>query len=273
MSELGHSIGIVVLAGGVGARMGGGKPAKPFDGKSLLETTLTRLLLQAPVLALSGEPHSLEGLGFEVLADDSPEKLGPMAGLATALRWANTRNLSHVLTAPCDAPFLPENLVQRLSAAIGSASVCVARSGGEVHVASSLWSVALLPEVLVHLAKGQRALKRLIAEFEIRIVDWEAEPLDPFFNVNTPLDLFLAGAMLRLNGTPQVLDLRGLKCPLPALKTSKWLSQPGPACLVVFCTDPMAQIDIPHAISQAGAVLVRQELSEGVLMFEIARRA
>ena len=242
MSEPSHSIGIVVLAGGAGTRMGGGKSAKPFGGKSLLETTLARLLPQAQILALSGEPRSLEGLGFEVLADDSPEKLGPMAGLATALRWAKARNLSHVLTAPCDAPFLPENLVQRLSAAIGSASVCVARSNGEVHVASCLWSVALLP-------------------------------LDPFFNVNTQLDLFLAGAMLRLNGTPQVLDLRGLKCPLPALKTSKWLSQPGPECLVVFCTDPMAQIDIPHAISRAGALLVRQEFSEGVLMFEIARRA
>ena len=273
MSEPSHSIGIVVLAGGAGTRMGGGKSAKPFGGKSLLETTLARLLPQAQILALSGEPRSLEGLGFEVLADDSPEKLGPMAGLATALRWAKARNLSHVLTAPCDAPFLPENLVQRLSAAIGSASVCVARSNGEVHVASCLWSVALLPEVLAHIATGQRALKRLIDMCETRIVDWEAEPLDPFFNVNTPQDLFLAGAMLRLNRTPQVLDLRGLKCPLPALKTSKWPSQPGPECLVVFCTDPMAQIDIPHAISRAGALLVRQEFSEGVLMFEIARRA
>ncbi len=253
--------------------MGGGKHAKPLNGKSLLETTLTRLLQQTPVLALSGEPQCLEGMGFEVLADDAQEKLGPMAGLAVALRWANTHDLSHVLTAPCDAPFLPGDLIDRLSSTIGSASVCVSRSGGEVHVASSLWSVSLLPEVLTYLARGQRALKHLITECETRFVDWESEPLDPFFNINTPQDLFLAGAMLRIIAKPNLLDLRGLKCPLPTLKTSKWLSQPGPRCLVVFCTDPMAQIDIPHAIARADACLVRQEFSEGVLMFEIERQA
>ena len=272
MSEFGQAIGVVVLAGGAGVRIGGDKHAKLLNGKSLLTSTLSRLQPQASLLALSGEPQSLEGFGFEVLADPTLEKLGPMAGLATALRWGAAHKLSHVLTAPCDAPFLPEDLEQRLSATIGSASVCVPRSGGEIHVASSLWSTALLPQVLAHIANGQRALKRLIAECEARIVDWANAPLDPFFNVNTPLDLFIAGAMVRIQASPQVLDLRGLKCPLPALKTSKWLSHPGPACLVVFCTDPMAQIDIPHAVRQAGALLIRQEAYEGVLMFEIARQ-
>jgi tRNA 2-thiouridine synthesizing protein A len=56
------------------------------------------------------------------------------------------------------------------------------------------------------------------------------------------------------------LDLRGLKCPLPALKTRKALSRAEPgAVLVVSCTDPMAVIDIPHLINQTGDALEAQD--------------
>ena len=47
------------------------------------------------------------------------------------------------------------------------------------------------------------------------------------------------------------LDLTGLKCPLPALKTRKALGaiRPGDR-LEVHCTDPLSAIDIPHLISE-----------------------
>jgi tRNA 2-thiouridine synthesizing protein A len=49
------------------------------------------------------------------------------------------------------------------------------------------------------------------------------------------------------------LDLRGLKCPLPAMKTSKALKgMIKGARIVVRATDPMSAIDIPHAVAGAG---------------------
>ncbi len=73
------------------------------------------------------------------------------------------------------------------------------------------------------------------------------------------------------------LDLRGLKCPLPALKTRKALSRAAPGVLlVVSCTDPMAAIDIPHLVGQTGDALEAQETTTGangdaVLVFRIRK--
>jgi tRNA 2-thiouridine synthesizing protein A len=51
----------------------------------------------------------------------------------------------------------------------------------------------------------------------------------------------------------EVLDARGLKCPLPVLKTEKRLAQLKPgARLIVLATDPIAKIDIPLFCTQNG---------------------
>lgn len=68
------------------------------------------------------------------------------------------------------------------------------------------------------------------------------------------------------------LDLRGLKCPLPALKTRKALK--GVAAgevLVVECTDPLAAIDIPHLVGQTGDHLEGQAKEGDVLVFRIRK--
>lgn len=70
------------------------------------------------------------------------------------------------------------------------------------------------------------------------------------------------------------LDLRGLKCPLPALRTRKALRKLEPGTLLVACcTDPMAVIDIPHMVRQTGDVLERQEPKDDFVMFYIRRAA
>jgi tRNA 2-thiouridine synthesizing protein A len=71
-----------------------------------------------------------------------------------------------------------------------------------------------------------------------------------------------------------ILDLKGLKCPLPALKARKALKSVAPgARLRVICTDPMAAIDIPNLIRETGDVLVSQEVDETMLSFVIQKAA
>jgi tRNA 2-thiouridine synthesizing protein A len=71
---------------------------------------------------------------------------------------------------------------------------------------------------------------------------------------------------------PSVLDLKGLKCPLPALKTRKALKAVAPGAeLEVLCTDPMAAIDIPNLIRETGDLLVSHASNDGVLSFTIRR--
>ncbi len=68
------------------------------------------------------------------------------------------------------------------------------------------------------------------------------------------------------------LNLRGLKCPLPALKTRKALQglKPGDL-LVIECTDPLAAIDIPNLVNETKDTLEDQARAETVLVFRIRR--
>jgi len=67
-------------------------------------------------------------------------------------------------------------------------------------------------------------------------------------------------------------NLRGLKCPLPALRTKKLLS--GMASgdeLTVECTDPLSAIDIPNLVRQTGDQLAAKSQDGEVLVFRIKK--
>lgn len=67
-----------------------------------------------------------------------------------------------------------------------------------------------------------------------------------------------------------VLDLRGLKCPLPVLHARKALARSSAGTrIIVMCTDPMSAIDIPHLAHETGARLESKEHAEGVLTFRL----
>jgi len=71
---------------------------------------------------------------------------------------------------------------------------------------------------------------------------------------------------------PHFLDLRGLKCPLPTLRTAKALRKLGPGeHLDVACTDPLSVIDIPHLLRQNGDTLEGVEEKNSVIYFHIRR--
>ena len=72
--------------------------------------------------------------------------------------------------------------------------------------------------------------------------------------------------------TETTLDLRGLKCPLPALRTRKALKAVAPGeAITVECTDPLAAIDIPHLLRETGDVLESQETTGELLIFRIRK--
>lgn len=73
--------------------------------------------------------------------------------------------------------------------------------------------------------------------------------------------------------TPLVYDLRGLKCPLPVIKTRKRLSSLAPGTeLTVETTDPLAGIDIPHLCQEDGHDLVTSERTQAGHRFTIRKR-
>jgi tRNA 2-thiouridine synthesizing protein A len=72
--------------------------------------------------------------------------------------------------------------------------------------------------------------------------------------------------------TTTKLDLTGLKCPLPALKTRKALKPLSPGdVLEVHCTDPLSVIDIPNLIRETGDKVEITERAEERIVFRIEK--
>jgi tRNA 2-thiouridine synthesizing protein A len=70
----------------------------------------------------------------------------------------------------------------------------------------------------------------------------------------------------------KTLNLRGLKCPLPALRTRKALGQAQPGDIfIVECTDPLTAIDIPNLINQTGDTLEDTKKDKKLLTFRIRK--
>ena len=185
---------VVILAGGEGRRIGGGKPARMLGGRTLLDRTLSTACMWSDLVAVavrSGAP----AVPVPVLRDD-PEIAGPLGGLAAALRYARDEGAEWVLTLPCDMPFVPADLPDRLSAEIGAAAAAIAMSGGEIHPVCGLWHVQALKGLEDYLASGRRSLRGFAKAVGYVTVAWPRERFDPFFNINDERDLEQAEALL-----------------------------------------------------------------------------
>jgi molybdopterin-guanine dinucleotide biosynthesis protein A len=175
----------VVLAGGQGRRLGGiDKALLPLAGRPLIGHVLDRLRPQAAPLAINanGDPARFSAFGLPVLADELPDSPGPLAGVLAALGWASALGAARVLTAPCDTPFLPRDLVARLADAGDAATIACAASGGRTHPVVALWPVALRDELVGALRTGMRKVEAWSSRHPRVLV---AFPDDPFLNVNT----------------------------------------------------------------------------------------
>jgi tRNA 2-thiouridine synthesizing protein A len=72
--------------------------------------------------------------------------------------------------------------------------------------------------------------------------------------------------------TETTLSLRGLKCPLPALKTRKALTRLAAGDqLIVECTDPLSAIDIPNLLRETGDTLEESSRDSGLFVFRIRK--
>jgi molybdopterin-guanine dinucleotide biosynthesis protein A len=193
----------VILAGGLARRMGGGdKALRPLAGVPLLDRVIARAAPQVSALCLNanGDPSRFAPWDLPVVPDDVPGAPGPLAGILAALDWAAARpEIDLVASFPCDAPFIPRDLVARLAAARRDegAEIAVAASGGRTHPVVALWSVALRGDLRRALVEeGIRKVERWMARHPTTVVEFASDPVDPFLNGNTPEDLAEAERLL-----------------------------------------------------------------------------
>lgn len=150
----------LVLAGGRATRMGGvDKGLVEFGGRTLVGRVIERLAPQVGSLMISANRNldAYRALGFPVLLDaaDGLEPFpGPLAGLLAGLRAVRTPWLA---AAPCDAPFLPLDLVRRLLASLGGARAAMASVGDRAEPLFCLLDAGLADPLATAMANGERS--------------------------------------------------------------------------------------------------------------------
>jgi molybdopterin-guanine dinucleotide biosynthesis protein A len=194
----------VVLAGGLSRRMGGGdKCLRPLGGRPILARILERLRPQVGALVLNanGDAARFGPFGLPVAADVVEGFPGPLAGILTGMRWAKANHAAArwMVSAAADAPFLPFDLVARLRAAAEAADapLACACSQGQAHPVFGLWSIALEADLArAVIEEGVRKVDAWTSRHGCVQVDFPADGVDPFFNVNRPEDLAAAEALV-----------------------------------------------------------------------------
>jgi molybdopterin-guanine dinucleotide biosynthesis protein A len=202
----------VLLCGGQSRRMGGGdKSLRQLAGRSLIGHVVARLRPQVGPLVLNanGDPARFAHLQLPVVQDVVAGHAGPLAGVLSGMTWAAEAapDCAWVATVATDAPFIPHDLILRLTEAVTAegADMACAASGGRAHPVFALWPVRLaaaLRRALV--AEGIRKVDQWTARYRLTSVSFSTDPVDPFFNINRPEDLAEAETILRLSsGRPQ----------------------------------------------------------------------
>jgi molybdopterin-guanine dinucleotide biosynthesis protein A len=205
---LSSTIAGLILAGGLSRRMGGEKALQLLAGEAMISRVIGRIAPQVEQLAINAnsDPAPYRPYGLPVLPDTIGGHLGPLAGVLTGLEWAaRMPDVTHLVSAATDTPFLPRDLVARLGALSGPERIVMARSNGNRHPAFGLWPVALREDLARWLVTSDTMkVQTWAARHELVFCDFEPEQdgvPDPFFNANTPEELAQAEAFVAGSAT------------------------------------------------------------------------
>ena len=179
----------LILAGGRGSRMGNvDKGLQSFLGAPMVLHAIMRLAPQVSTLMINANQNlgPYQGFGLPVWPDQLGGFEGPLAGLQTGLSHCET---DYLVTAPCDSPFLPEDLVVRLAEVLAAndveIAVAVTEEDGkrQPHPVFCLMKASVLAGLTAFLQEGGRKIDtwyRSLHFAEVHFPDASA-----FRNINT----------------------------------------------------------------------------------------
>ena len=183
----------LILAGGRGSRMGSiDKGLALLGERPMVQHVIARLQPQVQHLLINANQNqdTYAAFGAPVWPDAMPDFAGPLAGLQTGLMHCET---PYLVTAPCDSPFLPADLVERLASAlqVEDAELAVAVTGEgatrQPHPVFCLANASLLPHLTAFLQNGGRKVDLWYSTLRVAEVHFSDEAA--FRNINTLAEL------------------------------------------------------------------------------------
>lgn len=179
-----------MLAGGRAQRMGGrDKGLLPFRGRPLVVYALDALKATADVILVNANRNQdlYAGFGYPVITDQTADFDGPLAGLLSAMQYAQT---PYVLTVPCDSPRIAGAHLERLYQGLRAehAEICVAHDGGRLQPVFLIAERRLAPSLQAYLSGGQRKVELWLRQHRLALADYSDHP-ELFTNINTSDEL------------------------------------------------------------------------------------
>ena len=180
------SISAVILAGGQAKRMGGvDKGLQPLQGKPLFQFIYDRLHSQVEHISVNANRNQAiyAVAGLPVFGDNIEGFQGPLSGILTALERSET---DFVLFVPCDSPFFPDNLLEKLKSAVvfHGVSIAYVHDGEREHPTFCLMARSLKEKLAAYLATGERRMLQFMRQNGAVSVDF-SENNAAFTNINT----------------------------------------------------------------------------------------
>ena len=180
------SISAVILAGGQAKRMGGvDKGLQPLQGKPLFQFIYDRLHSQVEHISVNANRNKAiyAVAGLPVFGDNIEGFQGPLSGILTALERSET---DFVLFVPCDSPFFPDNLLEKLKSAVvfHGVSIAYVHDGEREHPTFCLMARSLKEKLAAYLATGERRMLQFMRQNGAVSVDF-SENKAAFTNINT----------------------------------------------------------------------------------------
>ncbi len=187
----------IILAGGLGRRIGGRKPMRVLLGRPLIMHVVDRLAPQVDRMWISAREgaEDVRDLALPVVTDEGPS-VGPLSGLIAGLTAAVASGFRTVAVCPCDVPFLPRDLVARLAPVLNASHApgIIVSAADTVHPTIGLWRVSTLAGLAEARRQGLLALKPFCRQSGVLEARAEEHGWRPgaFLNINLLSDITIA---------------------------------------------------------------------------------
>ena len=181
---------IAILAGGKSTRMGRDKTAMTWRGVSALENLCREAMKSGAQVCVVGraQPENWPLGNVTFLPDETPH-LGPLGGLGSALRFAESREYSRALIIACDMPLLNAAALSWLFSKSENGTAAhgvVALRGENLEPLFAIYAISVLPLIENRLRENRRALHGLIEYGDFSTVEAPPKIAAKLANLNTP---------------------------------------------------------------------------------------
>ena len=193
----------VVLAGGMSKRMkGGNKFFKKINGNTLIGYVINKALKQVPKLIINANINKSKFKKFklDVVKDIVRGFKGPLAGILSAMNYGEREDFKWIVTLPCDAPFFPFNLVNKLleRARKKKCKIVIVSSNKRIHPVFGIWAISLKKSLNKTLIKeDEKKIDLFIRKHSYSVINFPYNEIDPFFNINNFNDLNKANKFIK----------------------------------------------------------------------------